>query len=173
MRIKCFVSASILLILFVFVAQAQSESDSRKIYIIRHAEKTSVKEDPELTEAGKERAETLKRILSDKEIEKVYSTDTKRTRGTIMPFADEEGMGINLYSAKNHGDLVEKLFEDEGNVVVIGHSNTIHLLVNLLMDTDEMEELDESDYENIFIVLVDDEGETRLEKKRFSDFKED
>jgi broad specificity phosphatase PhoE len=82
-------------------------------------------------------------------------------------------MGINLYSAKNHGDLVEKLFEDEGNVVVIGHSNTIHLLVNLLMDTDEMEELDESDYENIFIVLVDDEGETRLEKKRFSDFKED
>jgi broad specificity phosphatase PhoE len=173
MRLKFSVSVSILLMLFVFVAKAQSEGDYRKIYVIRHAEKTTAKEDPELTEKGKERAEKLKLILSDKDIDKVYSTDTKRTRGTIMPFADEEGMGINLYNARNHEELVEKLQEDEGNVVVIGHSNTIHLLVNLLLNGDEMEELDESDYENIFIVLVDDEGETRLEKKRYKDFKED
>jgi len=164
-----------LLLLGILVpeANAQDNSEEKAIYIVRHGEKSFEKEDPELTEQGQERAERLKKIFEDKDISSVYSSDTRRTRRTIMPFADEEGLGIKIYDPTDHGSLVDKLYDEEGDVVVIGHSNTIHHLVNLLIGQEVMEELDETDYDNIFIVFIDEDGNTRLERKLFHDFEEE
>ncbi|MBS9522486.1 histidine phosphatase family protein [Litoribacter ruber] len=151
-------------------AFGQAQDNERAIYIIRHGEKLADKDDPALSPEGEQRAERVKALLQDKDIRKVYSSDTKRTRSTIMPFADDKGLGIQLYDTKKHGELVAKLQEETDNVVVIGHSNTIHHLVNLLVGKEMMEELDESDYENIFVVYISDEGATRLDSKKFSDF---
>ena len=64
-------------------------SCTTNFYIVRHAEKSATpKEDPLLTEAGKQRAERLKGILSNKGIKKVYSTKTLRTTSTAKPLAD-------------------------------------------------------------------------------------
>ncbi|WP_185974407.1 SixA phosphatase family protein [Litoribacter populi] len=153
-----------------FSVFGQAQEDERAIFIIRHGEKLADKNDPALSPEGEARAERLKPILNDKDINKVYSSDTKRTRNTIMPFADERGLGIQLYDTNKHGEVVAKLQEETDNVVVIGHSNTIHHLVNLLVGHEIMEELDESDYENIFVVYITDQGATRLDSKKFSDF---
>ncbi|KEO72861.1 SixA phosphatase family protein [Anditalea andensis] len=147
----------------------KEDVDERAIYIIRHAEKEADKDDPALSEMGEDRAFRLKEILQDLDIKAVYSSDTKRTRDTIIPFADEEGLYLKIYDTENHGELVAKLQDEEGNVVVIGHSNTVHHIVNLLIGRTVMEELDESDYENIFIVYIDEEGGTRLERKKYAD----
>ncbi|HSJ68405.1 MAG TPA: phosphoglycerate mutase family protein [Anditalea sp.] len=159
----------ILLILTIPDVLAQHDGE-RAIYVMRHAEKKADKDDPALSNEGEERAGKLKEILKDKDIKAVYSSDTKRTRHTIIPFADNEGLYLQIYDTDDHGDLVAKLQEEEDNVVVIGHSNTVHHIINLLIGRTIMEELDESDYENIFIVYIDDEGGTRLESKKYSDF---
>lgn len=168
-------SLSVIIILLLVVFQplfsvyAQNEGE-RAIYIVRHAEKKADKDDPALTEDGEKRAKKLKQILQEKEIQAVYSSDTKRTRHTIIPFADEEGLYLQIYDTDNHGELVAKLQEEENNTVVIGHSNTVHHIVNLLIGRTIMEEIDESDYDNIYIVYIDEDGGTRLERKRYSEF---
>jgi len=164
----------IFLLLFVLIlpqysAYAQNDGE-RAIYIVRHAEKKADKDDPALTKDGEERAKKLQGILQDKDIKAVYSSDTKRTRHTIIPFADDEGLYLQIYDTDNHGELVTKLQEEEDNTVVIGHSNTVHHIVNLLIGRTIMEELDESDYDNIFIVYIDEDGGTRLERKKYSEF---
>lgn len=155
-----------------FELYAQEDLEERAIYVVRHAEKEATEKDPQLTKAGDDRAIKLKNILQGKDIQAVYSSDTRRTRNTIIPFTDEEGLYINIYDTENHGELVSKLQEEEGNVVVVGHSNTVHHIINLLIGRQIMDELDETDYENIFIVYINEEGGTRLEKKKYSDFKE-
>ena len=158
------------LIFLSFDSMAQNDLDERAIYIVRHAEKEINKDDPPLTKEGEKRAEKLREILKEKDIKSVYSSDKKRTRHTIIPFADEKGLHINIYDTDEHGELVTKIQEEEGNVVIIGHSNTVHHIINLLIGGQIMEELDESDYENIFVVYINEEGGTRLEKKTYSDF---
>jgi broad specificity phosphatase PhoE len=152
------------------IAHGQGDLDERVIYVVRHAEKIADKDDPALSKDGEKRALKLKEILQDKDIKAVYSSDTKRTRHTIIPFADEEGLYLQIYDTEDHGKLVTKLQEEEDNVVVVGHSNTVHHIINLLIGRTIMEELDESDYENIFIVYIDEEGGTRLESKKYSEF---
>jgi broad specificity phosphatase PhoE len=156
--------------IFPSASMAQNDLDERAIYVIRHAEKKADKDNPALSEEGEERAERLKKILQDKDIKAVYSSDTRRTRHTIIPFADDKGLHLNLYDTDNHGELVAKLQDEKENVVVIGHSNTVHHIINLLVGRKIMEELEESDYENIFIVYIDEEGGTRLERKQYSEF---
>lgn len=157
--------------LSLFGSKASAQDDGeRAIYVIRHAEKKADKDDPALSKEGEERAGKLTEILQDKDIKAVYSSDTRRTRHTIIPFADEEGLYLQIYDTDDHGELVAKLQEEEENVVVIGHSDTMHHIINLLIGRTIMEELDESDYENIFIVYIDDEGGTRLERKKYSEF---
>jgi len=152
------------------ISYAQDDLEERAIYVIRHAEKKADKDNPELTEEGEKRAERLKKILEDKDIKAVYSSDTRRTRNTIIPFADEKGLHLNLYNTDNHGELVAKLQDEKDNVAVVGHSNTVHHIINLLIGRKIMQELDESDYENIFIVYIDEDGGTRLERKKYSEF---
>jgi len=161
-----------LLLIFLFQPglKALAQDDERAIYVVRHGEKKVEKDDPALSEEGEKRALKLKEILQDKDIKAVYSSDTRRTRHTIIPFADEEGLYLQIYDTDDHGELVGKLQKEEDNVVVIGHSNTIHHIINLLIGRTIMEEIDESDYENIFIVYIDQDGNTRLEKKEYSEF---
>jgi len=170
--IRIFASISIIfIILFLpkYEAFAQND-DERAIYIVRHGEKKVEKEDPALSEKGERRALKLKEILQEKDIKAVYSSDTRRTRHTIIPFADEEGLYLQIYDTGDHGTLVSKLQKEEDNVVVIGHSNTVHHIVNLLIGRTIMEEIDESDYDNIFIVYINEDGKTRLERKTFAEF---
>jgi len=152
------------------MAYGQNDQDERAIYVIRHAEKKADKDNPALSEEGEKRAERLKKILQDKDIKAVYSSDTRRTRNTIIPFADDKGLHLNLYDTDKHGELVAKLQDEKENVVVIGHSNTVHYIINLLIGRQIMQEIDESDYENIFIVYIDEDGGTRLDRKKYSEF---
>ena len=53
------------------------------IFIVRHAEKaTTGANDPDLSVAGKKRAEALARILKDSQITAVFVTEFKRTQET-------------------------------------------------------------------------------------------
>lgn len=142
----------------LFVSCSPS-STSKKIYIVRHAEKSLNGDDPELSMAGKARATKLGQILADKDIKHIFSTDYIRTKSTAQPTATTSGVEIETYSPKNKEELIKKLKSLQGNILVIGHSNTISQLANEFVESGEKyPELDESEYNIIYEIKLASDG---------------
>lgn len=113
------------------LAPAAALAEPSAIYLVRHAEKASVGQDPELTPQGHARARTIAAILSRAGITDVFSTPTRRTRATAQPLAERIGAEVQLYEPRAPKLLVEKVKALSGPVVVVGHSNTLTDLVRL------------------------------------------
>ena len=148
----------VLAILNACATPAQTSQDlvnskSTTVYLVRHAEKyVDQGRDPALTETGKQRAGKWAEILGQEPIAAVFSTDTTRTRDTAKPIAARHGLDVQLYSANdvNHRNF---LAANRGrSVVVVGHSNTIPGFVNGLIQNDKYQDLDETQYSNLYIV---------------------
>lgn len=149
--------------LFVVLACALTGCVSNRYYIVRHAEKATVElesaqmmaSNPPLSEAGKVRAFVLRDELKDKKIAHIFSTNTIRTMATAQPLSEHTGLPVRTYSSARDSiaDFIARLRELEGNVLIVGHSNTVDDLVNRLTGrTDVAGDLPESEYDNIFIV---------------------
>ena len=123
-------------------------------YIVRHGEKMDNSSNPALSEAGQQRAQELKKLLADKHISQVYSTNYLRTSNTAKPLADAINVPVQTYDPKNQKAFIEDLKKIEGkNVLVVGHSNTITAIANGLYEKDTLQkELPEDDFDNLFIV---------------------
>jgi len=134
--------------------------EPKTIYIVRHAEKMLVDNpDPELAQVGIVRSKKLAEILADKEIKHVFSTDYKRTRGTAKPTADQEGIQIESYDPGDQEAFAEKLKNLEGNILVVGHSNTAPRLANILIGSGSpYPDLTDVEYDNIYILDFRDKG---------------
>ncbi len=135
------------------------------IYIVRHAEKAPVEagasqmmaSDPSLSDIGKVRAITLRDKLRGENVCFIFSTNTKRTLATAQPLNELRGnTRIEIYSSKK--DSVDAFIERlkairKGNVLVVGHSNTIDDLANKLCGTTVVPgDLKDSEYDNLYII---------------------
>lgn len=127
----------------------------RNLYIVRHAEKIMTGEDPDLAEEGKQRAEKLRMILEEKDIRYVFSTPTIRTKATVTPIAQAKGVEIKEYNIHDHDALVQKIKTLDGDVLVVGHSNSIHHLANYFVGRGQkFEEIEDNDYEGIYVASI-------------------
>lgn len=160
-----------LLLLFIFILGACTPANQPKtIYIVRHAEKQLVGEDPELAYVGGIRAKKLAEILADQDIRHVFSTDYNRTRATVAPTAEAAGVEIQSYDPKNQDALVEQLRKLEGNVLVVGHSNTVSQLANYFVgDGEKFADLTDLEYDFIYIVEMESKSSS-VERKVYKDF---
>lgn len=131
---------------------------STTYYIVRHAEKEggntlSMTADPPLSAEGEKQAIDLKNYLQNKNIKTIYSTNYARTISTAEPTRQLYGVNLKTYDPRRNDLLVEELKKiTNGNVLVVGHSNTVDDLVNGLTGTSEMTDLADSEYGNVFIV---------------------
>jgi phosphohistidine phosphatase SixA len=122
--------SSLLLCLVLATSEPIAAAD---IYLVRHAEKvTDASRDPELTENGLQRAANLAVILSSAGIERIFSTDFRRTRDTAAPLAELLGVEIEIYDPDELEELAQQLLALESAALVVGHSNTTPELVELL-----------------------------------------
>lgn len=162
-----------LLLLFAGIllfASCSSKQSPKTIYIVRHAEKQLVGNDPELAQVGQIRAKKLAQILADKNIKHVFSTDYIRTRSTAAPTADAARLTIEIYDPKNHDVLVEKIRNLEGNVLVVGHSNTVNQVANYFVgDGEKYEDLTDLEYDYIFEVILEGKSST-VTRRLYKDF---
>lgn len=123
------------------------------LYLVRHAEKADDgTPDPDLTEDGLSRAARLATILSDKNIEYIFSSDYKRTQQTAAPLADRLGLDVRSYDPGDFSTLITFIDDHPGNVLVVGHSNSTPSLCNALIGEERYASFDESDYGNLIIV---------------------
>lgn len=161
-----------LLLLFaaILLFASCSKQSPKTIYIVRHAEKQLVGNDPELAQSGQLRAKKLAQILADKNIKHIYSTDYIRTRSTAAPTADAAGLTIEIYDPKNHDALVEKIRNLDGNVLVVGHSNTVNQFANYFVgDGEKYGDLTDLEYDYIFELTLEGSSSSVV-RKLYKDF---
>lgn len=127
-------------------------------YIVRHAEKEggatmAMTADPPLSAEGQKQALDLKNFLRNKNIKTIYSTNYARTVATAEPTRLLYGVTLKTYDPRKNDQLVQELkVISDGNVLVVGHSNTVDDVVNGLMGTSELTDLPDTEYGSIFIV---------------------
>jgi phosphohistidine phosphatase SixA len=140
------------------IASVVFASCSHSYYIVRHSEKASasanmMSSDVPLSDQGKARAEALKVVLKNKKIRYVFSTNFIRTKSTVQPTADYFNLQTEIYGPTPDAAFISKLKSLKRNVLVVGHSNTVDDVVNMLCGKTEVNgDLKESDYDNLFIV---------------------
>lgn len=109
--------------------------------------------DVPLSPAGGQRAEALKEVLRDKKIGYVYSTNTIRTRSTAQPLADLSGLPVRVYGPRPDSAFIQTLKDLDKNTLVVGHSNTVDDIVNMLCGYKAVPgDLNENQYDHLFIV---------------------
>jgi broad specificity phosphatase PhoE len=155
---KRFLLSLLMLALFASAAGAQSI-----VFIVRHAEKaTSGGDDPDLSEAGRARADLLAKMLHDAGITSIYTTEFKRTQQTAAPLAKALGIESMTVTAKDIATLVSKLRGSKENALVVGHGNTIPDVIEALGIATPIS-IPETDYDNLFILVLDEKPRlTRL-----------
>jgi phosphohistidine phosphatase SixA len=144
----------LLLALLAPIAKAQST-----IFIVRHAEKVDATANPDLSEAGRARAESLAKMLKDARITVIYATEFKRTQQTAAPLAKLLGLKEKIVPGKNVASLAAELLDSKANALVVGHHNTVPDLIKALGVTTPIN-LTERNYDYLFVVVLD--GKPRL-----------
>ena len=136
------------------------------VFLVRHAEKSSPTGDPSLSPAGKKRAEELVHVLSEANIEAIYSTEFKRTQETAKPLADF--LGLNVITTN---DLAQKVANHTGKrLLLVSHSGPFGVegIINELNGNPRDCSID-SDYDNLCLVIIDGSGATEVINLHYGD----
>jgi 2,3-bisphosphoglycerate-dependent phosphoglycerate mutase len=151
------------------LVNTSAQSDITTVIFVRHAEKVNDgSKDPELHADGRERATKLAMMLGGQPIAAIYSTNYKRTKGTVQPLADAAGVAINVYEPMKADKLQEVINSHrEGTIVICGHSNTTPAMINMLTGEETFKQWEDSDYGNLIIVSVPSVGKAKVTRLRY------
>ena len=148
-----------LTLLFATGNAALAQYKKLTVILLRHAEKDLSEgadtANPELSQAGKLRAEKFAEIADEYKPDAIYSTDYIRTRATVRPLARQRRMLTQIYDPRNLAAMNDLILSGKiKRLVVVGHNNTTPALVNLLLKQEKYKKLDESEYDKIFVVKI-------------------
>lgn len=138
------------------------------VILIRHAERVAApgNDDPHLSAAGKKRAKLLLHVLSQANISAIYTSEKIRTKETAQPLADELGLSpINTLDVQ--GIKKDILLNHAGKtVLVVGHTNTVPEVIQLLGDTSG-HEIDDEEFDNMFVATVLGQSKVRVTRLKY------
>jgi broad specificity phosphatase PhoE len=132
------------------------------IFVVRHAERAATNDpnaskrmmgdDPPLSPAGQARAARLATMLASAGVQRIYTTEFQRSRQTAAPLADRLKIKPVMAPANDAAPLVAQLRRAAGNVLVVGHSNTIPDLLKKLGVKEEIKMADDQ-FDDLFVVI--------------------
>ena len=158
-----------LLLLSACVGTPKPGSDT-VFFVVRHAEKAAEPDgDPPLSEAGRARAQSLAALLADVPLAAVYATPTRRAQETARPVAEAKGLDVREYDGAQPPTetvTVMHLRHVGSQVLVVGHSNTVPLLVSTLCAC-AVAPIDEATYGQVYEVRIGADGTARLSMRGF------
>lgn len=109
------------------------------VILVRHAEKAAMPaDDPDLTIAGRKRADELARVMAawkaaGGKVRALFATEFKRTQQTLAPLAAATGLPVTQVKAAETAALVKRILAvSSGMVVVAGHNNTVPAVIRAL-----------------------------------------
>lgn len=157
---------------FVFLilgcSDLTAQSSTKTIVLVRHAEKMppvdTDKGDPDLSAEGKQRAERLAKVLKKYKPHEIFATDYKRTKQTVEPIAKIRQKEIQTYDPTKQADLVAKIMPtNTDHYLIVGHSNTIPALANLLAKKELFRNLLDTEYGVFWVIRMKNGAVTKVE----------
>lgn len=147
--------------ILIILSLGTGASAQQTVFVVRHAERADtvagaapmMAADPELSEAGRARAESLAAVLKDAKVVAIFTTEFKRTQATAAPLAKALGVQVTTISSKEPAKLVEAVKGAGGNVLVVGHSNTVPAFVKELGVAAPVT-VGDAEYDNLFVVTM-------------------
>ena len=162
--------------------QHQEDSDVKvtTVFLVRHAEKADVPgQNPPLSEAGRQRAEALGRLLQSAGVRGIYTSQFLRTRQTAEPLAKRLGLmpiSVSLsvkssnpreVSDESLRELTRRVGAHAGEaVLIVGHSNSIPEVIRML-GGDAVTKIDESRFDDLFVVTIYARGRAKVAHLRY------
>ena len=130
------------------------------VILVRHAEKDvspgADKVNPDLTEAGRQRAERLVEKVKGYKPNEIFASNFTRTKLTARPVARKFGLPVHLYDPKNLQELYDLIMTTNKRVfVIVGHNNTTPALANMLLKQQKYQTLPETEYGKIYVIKID------------------
>jgi broad specificity phosphatase PhoE len=157
------------------VARAADAGD-QVIFVVRHAERADaagapppagmMANDPPLSAAGNERARRLAMLLASPEVKHIFTTEFQRTRQTAAPLSEATRITPVTASARDASALAQQVRSAAGNVLIVGHSNTVPDLLKQLGVTTPVA-IGENEYDNVFVVVRPATGPPTLIRLRY------
>lgn len=136
------------------------------LYLVRHCEKDSVPPgNPVLSATGLARAERLGKIFDNAILDKVCSTNTKRTMDTALAVKRQAGDPImeTFPVAAQNDWLLETIATGGGKrVFYAGHQNTVPDLLNVLTQTNDYKEIPSNEFGLFYIAVTKGTGKTEV-----------
>lgn len=151
------------------------EDKATTVIVIRHAEKVAEGDNPGLSEAGVKRAAELIRVAEDAGVSIIYTTQLKRSLDTARPLASSLNVPIvpveiTKENAAAYPAALAKtvLSKNAGSVVlIIGHSNTVPLIVEALGGKRPPPIDDATEFDRLFVVTVPKSGKATVIKAKY------
>ncbi len=152
------------------LALPMTAAAQKAVIVIRHAEN----EGDRITEVGRARAEHLTSTLGSAGVSAVYSTDSKRTIGTVTAFAEARKLTVQFYDTADGTNgfdarpFATRLRKDHPNdvVLVVGHVTTIPDLLKALGCPEDVT-VAPLDYGDLFVVVPKGSGGATLVRLKY------
>ncbi len=134
------------------------------VLLVRHAEKVSEEADPDLSEAGRERARRLTALFAPFKPVALFASHRKRTQQTLEPLAKALGLPVQVRKGGEEAALARELLDawKGRTIVVCGHSNTVGPLAAALGSAPFAEP---KGYDRYWIVRIPATGMAKLEER--------
>ena len=159
----------LLLVAFGFCLFASGTVVAQKkiIVLVRHSEKDATvanNPDPDLSAEGRERAQRLIKLVNKYRPSEIFSTNYKRTRQTAEPLAAKRKKEIKTYDPAKAAEMVTQMLASKtGRYLVVGHSNTIPALANLLAKKEVFRNLLDTEYGVFWVIRLNKGVMTKIE----------
>lgn len=145
--------------LFLFPDSLDAQTN-KTIILVRHAEKAASTEmdktgDVDLSAEGRQRAERLSQAIKKYKPHEIFATDYKRTRQTAEPIASYRKKQIQTYDPAKSAEFIKKMMASKtDHYLIVGHSNTIPALANLLAKKEIFRQMPDSEFGVIWIIRL-------------------
>jgi broad specificity phosphatase PhoE len=151
---------------------AVTAAQATVVLVVRHAERAPGSGDPPISDAGRARAMALAEVGKVAGVSAVITTQLQRTRQTAQPLV--EALGLTPVAVATQGDIAKHVAEVAAavrqqagkTVLVVGHSNTVPLIVAALGGA-KFPDLCEPEYDALITVILDSGGGARTVRTRF------
>jgi broad specificity phosphatase PhoE len=162
----------------VLLLSAVPASAQQTIFVVRHAERADAPApaatamtapaptDPPLSAAGQARAARLAAMLRSADIASIFVTEFERTRQTAAPLALARHLEAASISARDVDALMAGVRGRKGNILIVGHSNTVPDILKRLGIKDDIAIAD-TEFDNLFVVVRPEVGEPELVRLRY------
>ncbi|WP_122465426.1 SixA phosphatase family protein [Brevundimonas lutea] len=140
---------------------------AQTVVIVRHAEKADASSDPDLSEAGRARAEALAGVVAGLGVDHVLISPLKRTGQTAAPATEAAGLtpeGVSLEGGgEAHVAAVAARARQAGpgeTVLIAGHSNTVPSIARAL-GGQGIADMEDCEYDRLIVLrLAEDAADT-------------